>query len=78
MKYGFFLWGAVGVLFAALLTGCDKFEELPREEAEETDNRFITLEEVAQLLSTVPLGQEQVAEVQEGSTSSAGNGYDEE
>lgn len=78
MKYGFLFWGAVGALFAALLTGCDKFEELPREEAEETNSGFITLEEVAQLLSTVPLGPEQVAEVQEGSTSSAGNGYDSE
>lgn len=80
MKYGFLFVGAVGVLFVALLAGCDKFEELPNEEAqeEETDNGFITLEEVAQLLSTVPLGREQVAEVQEGSTSSAGNGYDDE
>lgn len=78
MKYGFFLWGAVSVLFAALLAGCDKFEELPIEVEAEADNGFITLEEVAQLLSTVPLGREQVAEVQEGSTSSAGNGYDEE
>jgi len=80
MKYGFLFVGAVGVLFVALLAGCDKFEELPNEEAqeEETYNGFITLEEVAQLLSTVPLGREQVAEVQEGSTSSAGNGYDDE
>ena len=78
MKYGLFLLGAVSVLFAALLAGCDKFEELPIEVGAEADNGFITLEEVAQLLSTVPLGREQVAEVQEGSTSSAGNGYDEE
>lgn len=78
MKYGFLFWGAVGVLFATLLAGCDKFEELPQEEVQEADGGFITLEEVAQLLSTVPLGREQVAEVQEGSTSSAGNGYDDE
>ena len=78
MKYGFLLEGAVGVLFAALLAGCDKFEDLPKEVDVEADNGFITLEEVAQLLSTVPIGTEQVAEVLEGSTSSAGNGYDEE
>ena len=77
MKYGMFFWGAVCVLFAALLAGCDKFEHLPLEE-EKADTGFITLEEVAQLLSSVPLGPEQMAEVQEGSTASAYNGYDEE
>ena len=76
MKYGKFLWGAAGVLFAGLVVGCDKYGEPSPEERPEA--AFITLEEVAQLLSQVPLGPEQMAEVKEGSTASAGNGYDEE
>ena len=75
MKYGIFLWGAAGVLLTGLVGACDKFEELPRGGKE---TAFIVLEEVAQLLSTVPLGAEQMAEVRDGSTASALNGYDEE
>lgn len=76
MKYGNFLWGAAGVLFAGLVVGCDKYGDPSPEERPEA--AFITLEEVAQLLSEVALGPEQMAEVKEGSTASAGNGYDEE
>ena len=76
MKYGNFLWGATGVLFAGLVVGCDKYGDSSPEERPEA--AFITLEEVAQLLSEVALGPEQMAEVKEGSTASAGNGYDEE
>ena len=77
MRYGMFLRGALGVLLAASGVGCDKWEEEVLD-PEQQEQGFITLEEVAQLLSAVPLEREQVQEVQEAAGASAGNGYDEE
>ncbi len=75
MKYGFFVWGAAGVLLMGLVGACDKLGEMPPMEKE---TAFVSLEEVARLLSSIPLGAEQMAEVRDGSTASAGNGYDQE
>lgn len=72
-----FLRGAVGVLLVTSGVGCDKWEEESLTPEVEQQG-FISLQEVAQLLSTVPLEREQVLEVQEATGSSAGNGYDEE
>lgn len=77
MRYGMFLRGALGVLLAASGVGCDKWEEEVMD-PEQQEQGFITLEEVAQLLSAVPLEREQMQEVQEAAGTSAGNGYDEE
>ncbi len=77
MKYGKFLVGVLGVLFVAL-EGCDKqMEEAPLL-PEESPRSVVMLEDVAQLLSTLPLGVEQMMEVQDAAGASAGNGYDEE
>lgn len=67
----------MGVLFVAL-EGCDKqMEEAPLL-PEESPRSVVMLEDVAQLLSTLPLGVEQMMEVQDAAGASAGNGYDEE
>ena len=76
MKYGRFFWGALCILFAASQLGCDKFE-MPDDPEKQTGG-YISLEEVARLLAAVPLGSEQMAEVQDAAGASAGNGYDEE
>ena len=39
---------------------------------------YITLEEVARILSSVDIGSSQMGEVHDAVTSSTGNGYDEE
>ena len=74
MKYGIIIWGAFGALVALSVTGCDKMVE----EREEVPGRHISLDEVAAVLSGLPLGPEQMAEVREATGTSAGNGYDEE
>jgi hypothetical protein len=77
MKYGKFLVGVLGVLFVAL-EGCDKQKEEAPLLPEESPRSVVMLEDVAQLLSTLPLGVEQMMEVQDAAGASAGNGYDEE
>lgn len=69
--------GVLGVLFVAL-EGCDKWKEEAPLLPEESPRSFVMLEDVAQLLSTLPLGVEQMIEVQDATGASAGNGYDEE
>lgn len=76
MKYGKFFVGILSVLFAA--QGCDKIQEEALPLPDESPRSFVMLEEVAQLLSTLPLGVEQMTEVQDATGASAGNGYDEE
>ena len=62
---------------AALCAGCGKMAEEPvSSKAEQT--RFFTLEDVARLLSAVPLEEEQMGEVHDATTASSANGYDEE
>ena len=77
MKYGKFFAGVLGVLFVAL-EGCDKLVEEAPVLPVESPRSFVMLEDVAQLLSALPLGVEQMTEVQDATGSSAGNGYDEE
>ena len=76
MKYGKFFVGILSVLFAA--QGCDKIQEEALPLPDESPRSFVMLEEVAQLLSMLPLGVEQMTEVQDATGASAGNGYDEE
>lgn len=77
MKYGKYFVGVFGVLFVAL-EGCDKQKEEAPLLPEESPRSVVMLEDVAQLLSTLPLGVEQMMEVQDATGASAGNGYDEE
>ncbi len=77
MKYGKFFVGVLGVLFVAL-EGCDKMKEEAPVLPEDSPRSFVMLEDVAQLLSSLPIGAEQMTEVQDATGASAGNGYDEE
>lgn len=61
----------------ALLAGCGKDTAEPASEAL-ASSRYFTLEQVAKLLSSVPIGGEQMEEVYDAATASAINGYDHE
>lgn len=61
----------------ALLAGCGKDTAEPAPEAL-ASSRYFTLEQVAKLLSSVPIGGEQMEEVYDAATASAINGYDHE
>ena len=71
------LTGALGALVAALLSACDPFnpEQMRQQEAAALE---ISVEEVAQLLSSLPLEAGQLAEVHDAASASSANGYDEE
>lgn len=74
MKYRFFL--TLG-LSALTFASCEK-QELTVPESVPQTPEYISLDQVAHLLSTVPIGSEQMEEVHHAVSSSAGNGYDEE
>lgn len=77
MKYGIVIGGTVCALLAGLMA-CEPLDDDRETHVVSQDNSFITLEEVAQLLSSVPLGTAQMEEVMDAASSSAENGYDEE
>ena len=78
MQYRQWFMGALAALLAALFAGCEKQEEIPVTEARPVSSSYVSLEEVAQLLASVPLEAEHLEEVHSAALSSAGNGYDEE
>ena len=61
----------------ALFVGCGKSADEPVP-SKAQQARLFTLEDVARLLSAVPLEAEQVGEVHDAATASSSNGYDEE
>ncbi len=73
-----------GILSLALLmlpfSACEHLDDDVRTHVPGKDPlpSFLSLEEVAQILSSVDLGPSQVGEVYDAVTSSTGNGYDEE
>ena len=81
-KYSKMAGACAAALGAVLLTGCGKNEPFVESEppvpAEEGTASYISLEEVAGLLSSLPLGPGQLEEVHDAARASAGNGYDEE
>ena len=77
MKYGIVIGGTVCALLAGLMA-CEPLDDDRETHVVSQDNSFITLEEVAQLLSSVPRGTAQMEEVMDAASSSAENGYDEE
>ena len=70
------MWGLTAALVSAL-GACEPLDDDLHTHTQ-TKASAISLEEVAQLLSSVPIGTQQMGEVQDAATSSAGNGYDEE
>lgn len=75
MKYGKIMGSCCALL--AGLVACEPLDD-DREKHVIAANSVIRLEEVAELLSSVPLGTAQMAEVMDAASASAGNGYDEE
>ena len=69
-----------GCLAGALaFTACERLDLWGNPPADEAGEPLVfTLDEVARLLASVPVGQDQVAEVRDAVTTSSGNGYDEE
>ena len=69
-----------GCLAGALaVTACERLTQWGNPPADESGEPLIfTLDEVAWLVASIPLGQDQVAEVRDAVTSSSSNGYDEE
>lgn len=76
MKYGKALLGTACAL-AAVLWACEPLDD-DRGTHVTPRNSIITLEEVAELLSSVPLEKGQMEEVMDAASASAQNGYDEE
>ena len=74
MKYRFFL----AALCAVSLFGCEEVLLTPVEEEDPLGEPAVLLEDVARVLSLVPLGSEQLDEVYDATRASATNGYDEE
>ena len=66
-------------LFLFAVTSCEWLDNEPgRHAGQEKDSTDLSLNEVAQLLSALPLTAEHMQEVHDAVTSSSGNGYDEE
>ena len=74
MKYRVFL----AALCAVSLFGCEEVLLTPVDEQEPGEEPAVLLEDVARVLSHVPLGGEQLDEVYDAARASAANGYDEE
>ena len=75
------LAGALCTLLAAAAAACDPFDpELQRQQEADAavNSSYVTVEEVARLLSTLPLEAGQLEEVHHAATASSANGYDEE
>ncbi len=77
MKYSMAIGGTVCALLAGL-AACEVLDDDLETHVAAPAEEAIGLEEVAQLLSSVPLGTEQMAEVMDAAAASARNGYDEE
>ena len=68
----------LGCLCCTLLSAaCERLDNDRTLHVKEEDNPF-TLEEVAKILSAIPLGEAQLGEVRDAVSASSGNGYDSE
>lgn len=72
----FFITAAIVAATASLALSCR--ENGPESPDSQSENMEIRLEDIAVLLSELPIGGEQVAEVHDAVSSSTENGYDEE
>ena len=60
------------------LTSCEVLDDDIQKHTDQSDTTYIGLDEVAHILSALPLSFSQMAEVHDAVTSSSDNGYDEE
>lgn len=80
MRSSMTLWGTTAALCILLAGGCNKVleSESPEWVPVEEKTPAISAEEMAHLLASLPIAREQVEEVHDAVSASAGNGYDEE
>ena len=76
MKRLILFWCLAGTFAVTACERMDQWRNPPFDEAEEP--LTFTLDEVARLVASVPVGSAQVAEVLDAVSASTGNGYDEE
>lgn len=74
----FCLYAAALTVFLVSAFSCEVLDNDPAKHIPDTSLPFVSLEEVAEILSEIPLQGSQVAEVHDAVCSSSGNGYDEE
>ena len=74
-KIIFFILAAV--VSDAVLLSCERLDD-DIDRHDKGDAPYIPLEDVAAILSEIPLGTEQLREVSDAVSASSGNGYDEE
>ena len=69
-------------VFAAMIMtaafSCEILDNDPDKHVKDEDSTYVGLEEVAEIISLIPLQTSQLDEVHTAVTSSSGNGYDEE
>ena len=81
MKRGktiFGLFCAAAVQMLTMAVSCEKLDNDAEKHASDTSNIQVSLNEVAEILSAVPLQQSHLDEVYKATSSSISNGYDEE
>lgn len=60
------------------ITSCEELDNDIEKHVQTQDSTYVGLDEVAEILSYIPLQKEHLKEVYDAAASSAGNGYDEE
>ncbi len=78
MKTNIHLFLAATLLIMGLPVSCELPDNDPDKHASKDDSAFVGLEEVAEILSLLPINSSHISEVHFAVTSSSDNGYDEE
>ena len=65
-------------LAVSVMSSCEILDNDPDKHLKDPDTVYVSLDEVAAVLSNIPLGASQLNEVYNAVSSSSGNGYDEE
>ena len=68
----------LALLPVAAFSSCEKVDDHPDDHLAGMSPQYIGLGEIAQVLSSLPITDEQLQEVHDAVSSSSGNGYDEE
>lgn len=76
MKFKIIILASVAVMSVA--GSCEILDNDPDKHLKDEDPVYVSLDEVASVLSNIPLGVGQLNEVYDAVSSSSGNGYDEE
>lgn len=68
----------ISILMCLELCSCERLDNDPVKHISDSNPEYIELQEVVEILTLLPLSQEQLYEVHTAVSSSSGNGYDEE